>query len=800
MSASSKHIKALFRGVLVCLIATSISSCSVKKENEADFSPLTKSDIQLIDNYVKHSNVVDDVGQLFMVGVPADLNTAVDTENKALDEIIGDQGAGMIIVNGFNYYDTNRSSADDMEYISRVIHFNNILQLKTAKSKNKLPLLIATDFEGPNLPTIKRGVVLPPSALSLSTSQDGNLIQAIGKYIGTELKNIGINVILGPVLDTYNIRQGTKNILQDRCFAATSEGVARTASHYITGLNESGIAVFAKHYPSYGSVDMDPHRDIIPTYEGSKEQMNEELKPFIQSLPSIHAIMTSHIVLANFKEGGIATFSHELLKDLQSRGLENKIFITDDLSDMGAINRYMADNHKSFSEVAIDAFDAGHDVLLYAHVTDQHRQRFSKTYIPSRFRLETFKQVEEKLVSHIEQSEAAMKHFRSALRKVLILKAQIAKINSSDEPISRLLSKKAGSDTAFNFQIKTDARTAIENTEKSIAQSLQNSNIKDIKFNDTSESIGNQLVRKSIREAAIEINKKENFSLNISNYPENRKIIFAVYSEYLDKFKEAFGSHFNKSYFVGIPIVKNTNSFDNAESEITREFPQADLLIYTVRDGSDVDLLNRLKKKFPTTFSKKILIFCHNSPAIFNNSMISDSTIIGNFSMHPISFDVDVEILEGLTTPKGLYNIPINIGDNAQFYSVSNTKWIDSSEPEAFSHLYQRQLTQEEKKEFEKQYIFMIPRTPTTEEIQSGVVNLLLTLVIILGGNQYYQHSKIEVSEGNKSYWVKFTGHPKFGMMTIIVIVILLLLIQYQSSLVFHFTSEISNIYKEFNS
>lgn len=800
MSGSSKHLKALLRGVLVCVIATSITSCSMKSKNEEDFGPLTKSDIQLIDNYVEHSNVVDDVGQLFMVGVPADLNTAVDTENKALDEIIGEQGAGMIIVNGFNYYDTNRSSADDMEYISRVIHFNNILQLKTAKSKSKLPLLIATDFEGPTLPTIKRGVVLPPSTLSLSTSQDGNLIQAIGKYIGTELKNIGINIILGPVLDTYNIRQGTKNILQDRCFAATSEGVARTASHYITGLNESGIAVFAKHYPSYGSVDTDPHQDIIPIYEGSKEQMNEELKPFIQSLPSIHAIMTSHIVLANFKEGGIATFSHELLKDLQGRGLGNKIFITDDLSDMGAINRYMADNQKSFSDVAIDAFDAGHDVLLYAHVTDQHRRNISKTYIPSRFTLGTFKQVEEKLTSHIQQSEAAMKHFKSALRKVLILKAQIAKINSPDEPISRLLSRKAGSDTAFNFQIKTDARTAIENTEKSVEQSLQNSNIKDINLNDTGESIGNQLVRKSIREAAIEINKKEDLSINISNYPENKKIIFAVYSDYLNKFKEAFGSHFNKSYFVGIPIVKNTSLFDDAESEITKDFPQADLLIYTVRDGSDVDLLNRLKKKFPKTFSNKILIFCHNSPAIFNNTMISGSTIIGNFSMHPISFDVDVEILEGLTTPKGLYNIPINIGDNARFYSVSNTKWIDSSEPKAFGLLYKRQLTQEEKKEFEKQYILTIPRTPTTEFISSSVINAIFTGLILLGCYLYYYYSIKEVAEGSKSNFFKFTGDPKLGKLAMIFVAIVLILIQYEFTWVSHYISNISQIRNSFKS
>lgn len=762
-----------------------LAGCNESKDTHEDYSPLTKQEIQKVNDYVDKVTPEEGIGQLFMVGVPADLNTAEDINNKSLDELIGARAVGMVIVNGFNYYDNSKTS-DDMEYLTRIIHFNNLLQLKTSKSRLKLPLLVAVDFEGPNNPSIKRGLVLPPSALSLSTSQDGPLIRAMGRYVGTELTSVGIQVILGPVLDTYNIRQGTKNILQDRCFAANSEGVARTASHYIAGLNESGIASFAKHYPSYGSIETDPHQAIVPVYEGSREQMNAELKPFIQSKSSISGIMTSHILLANAKDSGIATFSHELIGTLQQHALDNKIAITDDLADMGAIRSYMSENRKTYQDIAVDAFDAGHDVLLFAHISDEKKsgEKHSKNYKASSFTLNDLHLIQERLVTHIVSSDSAMTHFRVALKKVMLLKAKISRINSPTEPIDRLLSRKQGSDSAFNFQVKTDARTAIDNTERSMGIAISDKDVYPSLFNDTSidGSIGNKIVKDSIRKSVIWINKsKKDVDLNISGYPNSRKIIFAVYDDHLAKFEEAFSSHFTSAYFFGIPIRKDSDSFQKLERSLNLTLPRADLLIYTAHDGSDIDLLKRLRHKYPQAFPSKILIFCHNSPAIFDNSMISDSSFVGNFSMHPASFEIDIEILKGAITPKGLDNIPINIGDNAKFFDVSSTKWIEPANPISFEAVYDREMSSAARRNFESQYYLLIPKNSFLSLLMKVLVNTTFILVLAAACAMIYlipKHLANDAKHAGKTH-ITILSHGLFGKVISIVIFVLCLFFIY---------------------
>lgn len=772
------------------LLVTGVSGCWNTKVEHENYAPLTEQEINLIDDYIKKVSVRDEIGQLLMVGVPADINTAEDSDSKALDALIGDLGVGMVIVNGYNYYDSNKS-ADDKEYLTRVINFNNLLQRKTRKSKSKFPLLVASDFEGPSFPSIKRGLVLPPSALSLSTTQDGQLIRDVGRYVGTELTNVGIHIILGPVLDTYNIKQGNKNILQDRCFAATSEGVARTASHYISGLNESGIVVFAKHYPGHGSIESDPHQEVIPIYEGSKEQLGQELLPFIQSKDSVRGIMTSHIQLANSKTNGLATFSQEVVGDIGKKGLDKKVIITDDLSDMGAIRKYMADTGKTYQDVAINAFDAGHDVLLFSHISDEQKQssKFGRTYKASKFTLKDLSLVQEKLIEHIESSEIARKRFNESLRKVLILKAQVARLKSSEQ-LNRLFQKMEGNDTAFNFQTTSDGRLAIENTEKGMAKDQ----FKNVAGDMPEGGMGNWLVKSSIRKSVIWINRKDNIDINLLNRSEDTKIIFAVYEDHLEKFRTAFSSRFSNATYLRIPIRKETDAFARLEKDIDVKFGNSAVLIYTARDSSDADLLKRLRNKYKKDYSSRVIVFCHNSPAIFDNDILSDSTVIGNFSMHPFSFDVNVELLSGSTEqPRELTNIPVNIGDNGKFYNVSSTKWVEPANPAIFGELFPQQSVLASKSSLEKQY-FLIPR-PSQFELWKGYFgNILLFILIALFSWLIHYGAKLYVShDAAARAFVKVLATPMVGGVIAFTTFLFLFLLAFYFS---DFSNYITNVEK----
>jgi len=100
------------------------------------------------------------------------------------------------------------------------------------------------------------------------------LISAMGHLSGNQLRNTGIDIILGPVLDIYNVKQDNRGTLQDRCFAASTEGVVYISSHYIKGLHESEIAIFAKRFLSYGSVETNPHQLVMPIYDGAPETLS----------------------------------------------------------------------------------------------------------------------------------------------------------------------------------------------------------------------------------------------------------------------------------------------------------------------------------------------------------------------------------------------------------------------------------------------------------------------------------------------------------------------------------------------
>lgn len=244
-----------------------------------------------LDDYIQHVSIQDAIGQILMVGLTADINTV--SGSKSLNEEVADIGIGAAIVTSKNYYDDGRLS--DGDYLQKIISFNNSVQDKTLQSKLKLPLILATDFEGYGYAPIKRALVLPPSAILTGAAQHGDVVEKIGGYVGFELESIGIHAMLGPVLDVYNLKQGGEMILQDRSFAGTSDGVAITASHYIKGLKRANILLLAKHFPSHGSVEINPHLLAIPTYEASAEKITSDLMPFRYLSKHIDGIMTSHI-------------------------------------------------------------------------------------------------------------------------------------------------------------------------------------------------------------------------------------------------------------------------------------------------------------------------------------------------------------------------------------------------------------------------------------------------------------------------------------------------------------------------
>jgi beta-N-acetylhexosaminidase len=678
---------------------------------------LTSSENKLIEKYVNECSVEDSLGQIFMVGIPSDYNNYKDS--KYIDDIFINMGIGSAIVNGYNYF--NPGKYDDITFLNSIIEFNNAMQEKATKSKLSLPLLLATDFESSSFTSIKNGLTLPPSALAIGASKNPLYTEFMGKLTGFQLHNIGINIILGPVLDSYNVKQGNRTTLQDRCFASTPRGVVAIASHFIKGLKEGGVSVFAKHFPSYGSVEENPHDFTIPIYEGSSEQLMGEIKPFVYFKNSIDGIMTSHIVLSRMKNK-MATFSEEFINDhLRSLGFNDQIIITDDLTSMGAIIKYSQTQKEGFKDIAIKAFAAGHDVLLFSH--------FSEIDKRSSFSVQDLREVRAGLLDYIINNKQAEKKFRQSLKRVITQKAKIAK--SMGCKVDDLLSKQK---TMSFFHIPYNAHDALDRSQIFL------------KNQDIIINTGDKLVKEIISKAATVINEKASYNLNA--YPTDSKILFFTYEEGAKYFRESIGPIYKNAEFIIVPILKNSNSFQQLRKKIISNFNKTDLIIYTVFDKSDSDLLSYVQKLYNKSFSSKVIILCHNSPIIFDNNILSEATIVSTFTNHPFSYEVDSDILINKNQPNKLKDLPISIGENGKIYNVVNTVFIQPTDPASYENLFPKYLVDEKTLKIIEDSNYMISKVQA-KKIAFVVLNFILISFFLIAFAKTLSKLIVKINEGD---------------------------------------------------
>lgn len=647
---------------------------------------------QLIDAYIERISIEDAVGQLLMVGLTADINTV--SGSKSINDEIVNVGIGSAIVTNKNYFDDNK--LPDGDFLQKIVNFNNSIQDKTLQSKLKLPLIIAADFEGYGYAPIRRALLPAPSALSLGATRDGGAIEKIGGYVGIELESIGIHAMLGPVLDAYNLNQGDPTILQDRSFAGTTTGVAITASHYVKGLKRANILLIGKHFPSHGSVKSNPHSMQIPTYQASSDQIERDLLPFIFLSKNMNGIMTSHIKVEQV-DNQIATFSKRIVNQFSSKKeLENLLVITDDLSEMGAMRKYMYENTKSYSDIAIEAFDAGHDILLFAHCNEKADKGLSINS-KGQFTIDELKKVKEGLIQHIKGFESRELQLKKSLKKIFKLKESIAYKKDKKWTFEQLTNPYV-KEAAFLTNIS--GRSVMNSVGKKFQESF-GLPVED----EPSIEVGEGLVRDALRHAATMVHNKNNVRM-LNDHESSEKIVFAVYDEGYEYFIKSFMPKFANAKFFKIPREKKGPDFKAFENSLRSQLGKFDLLIYTARDRSDSDLLNRVRKSH-SQFSSKSIVLCHNNPGILDNALLNDTTTIVLYTNHPIAFEVATEILSGQAIPKGIKDAPVNIGENGDFYSVTHTNWIESAGLDEVPDLNSILSERESRRRLEMKYVLV---------------------------------------------------------------------------------------------
>ncbi|MFC4546478.1 beta-N-acetylhexosaminidase [Paenactinomyces guangxiensis] len=331
------------------------------------------------------------IGQMFIVGFQETSGGEATVANEHAKKLITDHHVGGII-----YFDRNIQSPGQVGALS------NELQDLALSSSPQIPLFISIDQEGGKVVRIKEGVTVFPGNMALGAARDPDLAYQTGKQMGMELRAMGINLNMAPVLDVNN---NPKNpVIGVRSFSENPELTAQMSVSMIKGFRDGKVLSAVKHFPGHGDTSLDSHIDLPQIPHNRKRLDRVELVPFREAIAhEADMVMTTHITFPALEPtpGLPATLSKNVLISLLRKELGYQgVIITDDL-EMGAIA-------KNFGTpvAAVRAIQAGADMVLICH--SQSKQEKS---------IEAVKQA-------VEKGILTEKRIDESVRRILKLKAE----------------------------------------------------------------------------------------------------------------------------------------------------------------------------------------------------------------------------------------------------------------------------------------------------------------------------------------------------------------------------------------
>lgn len=269
------------------------------------------------------------------------------------------------------------------------------------------PLLIAIDQEGGNVVRLTEGFTKVPGNDVVGSSGDPSMAQAVAETIGGELRAVGINMNLAPVVDVYS---DPDSPLGPRCFSSDPETVATFGHRAIIGYHNQGVTTTLKHFPGHGGVSIDSHEDLPVLVKSLDELESLELIPFARLSPHTDAIMTAHILVPALDQVNCATLSKAILGLLREHLGFQGVIISDSLVMSGVLKCT-----GSVDEAAKQALIAGCDILLLGgklfHGTNSNEVS-----------VEDIERIKSYLVDGVRKGDIDLQRVDDAYNRVLALK------------------------------------------------------------------------------------------------------------------------------------------------------------------------------------------------------------------------------------------------------------------------------------------------------------------------------------------------------------------------------------------
>jgi beta-N-acetylhexosaminidase len=288
---------------------------------------------------------MQDVGQLFIVGFDG------VSLPKAAQNLLGRRRGGGAILFKRN-----------IESLEQVVALNAQI---VGAAGGDFPALISVDQEGGRVARLREICTPVPTMRELARRAESSpgLIFKTAAMMGRELASLGFHLDYAPIADVDSNKDNP--IIGDRAFSSDALATGDMCAEFIKGLQSSGVAACAKHFPGHGDTQTDSHLEL-PVLAHTLERLRElELIPFEKAIAAdVATMMTAHVLLPAIDEVP-ATLSRKLLTDVLREQMRYKgLIISDDLEMKGIANHY------DLKDTVLMGIEAGVDIFLVCRDTD----------------------------------------------------------------------------------------------------------------------------------------------------------------------------------------------------------------------------------------------------------------------------------------------------------------------------------------------------------------------------------------------------------------------------------------------
>jgi beta-N-acetylhexosaminidase len=220
------------------------------------------------------------------------------------------------------------------------------------------PLLVMTDQEGG---LVKRVGGAPTASAREMGARGGAFSARQGRLTAANLRELGVNVDLAPVLDVG--RPGGVIAETERSFGATAASVDAAAIPFAEGLEDGGVAATGKHFPGFGAARENTDFSVERISLSKQELRGVDEKPYADfAAAGGKLVMLSTAIYPAFSDDPAAFTRAIATGELRNRlGFEG-VTITD------ALETPAVEDFGGAAEAAVAGARAGADLLLFARL------------------------------------------------------------------------------------------------------------------------------------------------------------------------------------------------------------------------------------------------------------------------------------------------------------------------------------------------------------------------------------------------------------------------------------------------